>query len=218
MREYNISIFGFAETNLAWNPSLVSTTKYYDRKVFKQFQLVCCSSDDPASSFHQPGGVCMGVTRKTTGRILETTRDPLGLGRWVLVLCTGTDRVKQRVVTSYRVCQDSVGEKSKYTANKQQYQVLKSKKVENQNPQKQWCIDLEKQIIEWRKQSPVLLLCDVNSDLLDDKLGAFLSNTGLYDISAMKHGMENPKTYIMGTNTLDYGFCTIEWTQPLRSS
>eukprot|EP00957_Ditylum_brightwellii_P076135 5787864-Ditylum_brightwellii.AAC.1 len=82
MKEYNIDTFGFAETNLAWTKALEHTAKYHGHKVFKQFSMVTCSSDDPTSTIHQPGGVCMGVTGSTIGKILETTKDPTGLGRW----------------------------------------------------------------------------------------------------------------------------------------
>eukprot|EP00957_Ditylum_brightwellii_P110708 8443162-Ditylum_brightwellii.AAC.1 len=70
MKEYNIDIFGLAETNLAWTKALEYTAKYHRCKVFKQFSMVICSSNDPTSTAHQPGGVCLGVTGSTIGRIL----------------------------------------------------------------------------------------------------------------------------------------------------
>eukprot|EP00957_Ditylum_brightwellii_P207543 15353441-Ditylum_brightwellii.AAC.1 len=62
MKEHNIDIFGFMETSLAWSPDHKSTTKYYRQKVFKQFCMGTCASDDPSALVYQPGGVCMGVT------------------------------------------------------------------------------------------------------------------------------------------------------------
>eukprot|EP00957_Ditylum_brightwellii_P179723 13690947-Ditylum_brightwellii.AAC.1 len=62
MKEYNISIFGFAETKVAWSPILESTAKSYGKKIFKQFQSSTCSSDDQSSTIHLPGGICMGTT------------------------------------------------------------------------------------------------------------------------------------------------------------
>eukprot|EP00957_Ditylum_brightwellii_P211301 15366019-Ditylum_brightwellii.AAC.2 len=78
MKTYNINIFSFAETNLAWLPHIESTAKYYGRKVFQQFSIVTCSINNPTERAQQPGGVCMGVTRKTVGRVVETEKDPTG--------------------------------------------------------------------------------------------------------------------------------------------
>eukprot|EP00957_Ditylum_brightwellii_P075730 5755554-Ditylum_brightwellii.AAC.1 len=82
MKEYNIDVLGFAETNLAWSMSLECMAKCHSRKVFKQFALVTCSSDDSTSTVYQPGGVCMGVVGPSIGRILEMIKDPSGLGCW----------------------------------------------------------------------------------------------------------------------------------------
>eukprot|EP00957_Ditylum_brightwellii_P204912 15341355-Ditylum_brightwellii.AAC.1 len=93
---------------------------------------------------------------------------------------------------------------------KQQYRILKSKQVENPNPKKQWCIDLEEKVKKSKKYGPVLLLCDANSDLMDQDLGSFLSSTGLYNLGTMKCRLDSPETYILGQTTLDYVFITID--------
>eukprot|EP00957_Ditylum_brightwellii_P172649 13142454-Ditylum_brightwellii.AAC.1 len=118
----------------------------------------------------------------------------------------------------YRVCQDKVGEKSENTAYKQQVQILTTKGVPNLNPRKQWCIDLEETIINWIRQGLVLLLCNANSDLLDGDLSNFLSNTGPYNISAVRHGLTHPDTYIRGSKCLDYRFGSIKFVEPLVAS
>eukprot|EP00957_Ditylum_brightwellii_P086751 6601559-Ditylum_brightwellii.AAC.1 len=52
---------------------------------------------------------------------------------------------------------------------------------------------------------------------MDDDLGNFLSNTGLYDLMTIRHGLESPKTYINGNTSLDYAFGTIDLVPPLKS-
>eukprot|EP00957_Ditylum_brightwellii_P045825 3476938-Ditylum_brightwellii.AAC.1 len=79
-------------------PALEATAKYYGRKVFKPFTMVTCSNNDPTSTIHQPGGVCIGVMGKAIGRILETSKDPTRLGIWVSILFAGNNSKKHRVV------------------------------------------------------------------------------------------------------------------------
>eukprot|EP00957_Ditylum_brightwellii_P051396 3897534-Ditylum_brightwellii.AAC.1 len=84
LKEYNIDIFGFAETNLTWSKSLEHTAKYHGQKVFQHFSLITCSSNNPTSASHQPGGVSMGVTGAMTG----------------------SNGLQIRIMSAYRVCQD----------------------------------------------------------------------------------------------------------------
>eukprot|EP00957_Ditylum_brightwellii_P204363 15338878-Ditylum_brightwellii.AAC.1 len=51
---------------------------------------------------------------------------------------------------------------------------------------------------------PVLLLCNENSDLLDSNLGTFLSNTVIYDLMAIRHGLKSPETYMNGSLMLGH--------------
>eukprot|EP00957_Ditylum_brightwellii_P135273 10314517-Ditylum_brightwellii.AAC.1 len=119
MKEYNVNIFGLVKTNLAWSPNSEHTAKYYSRKVFQQYTLITCTSDDPTSTIQKPGGVCMGTAGSNIGRILETAKDPTGLGRWTPMLFTGEDGIQIRIVVAYRVSQKSLGENHKDTAWKQ---------------------------------------------------------------------------------------------------
>eukprot|EP00957_Ditylum_brightwellii_P078045 5932735-Ditylum_brightwellii.AAC.1 len=52
---------------------------------------------------------------------------------------------------------------------------------------------------------------------MDNDLGNFLSNTGLYDLMTIWHVLESPETYINGNTTLDYAFGTIDLAPPLKS-
>eukprot|EP00957_Ditylum_brightwellii_P103679 7899107-Ditylum_brightwellii.AAC.1 len=143
------------------------------------------------------------------------TKDPSGLGRWVSILFTRSNGIMIRVVVAYQVCQGSVGDNQENKAFKQQVRILTYKKVPNPNPRKQWCMDLEEKLCLWRCQGPTLLICDANSDLLDSNLARMLSNTVLYDLSAIRHGINSPETYICGITCLDYTFASIDLVEPL---
>eukprot|EP00957_Ditylum_brightwellii_P030648 2322661-Ditylum_brightwellii.AAC.1 len=51
---------------------------------------------------------------------------------------------------------------------------------------------------------------------MDRDLGNFLSNTGLYNIMTIRHGLDSPKTYINVNATLDYMVRTINLVPPFR--
>eukprot|EP00957_Ditylum_brightwellii_P140868 10730616-Ditylum_brightwellii.AAC.2 len=136
------------------------------------------------------------------GRVVEMEKDPKGMGWWVAMLLTRTDGMHIRIVTAYRVCQDTIGEEQENAAYKQQQCIMKSNNVTNPNPKKQWYVDLEKKVQEWKKKSPVLVLCNANSDLLGQDLGSVLSNAQLYDLSVTHHGIDSPATYIIGRKPL----------------
>eukprot|EP00957_Ditylum_brightwellii_P187366 14270122-Ditylum_brightwellii.AAC.1 len=74
----------------------------------------------------------MGLfTGKTVGRVVETCKDPTGMGQWTAILLTGKDEKCLRIITAYRVCQDKVEDESDNNTYKQQYQIMKSKKINN---------------------------------------------------------------------------------------
>eukprot|EP00957_Ditylum_brightwellii_P022929 1730446-Ditylum_brightwellii.AAC.1 len=160
----------------------------------------------------------MGATEDTTGRVLELIKDLTGLGRWTTMLFLGGEGIKIRVITSYRVSQKNLGENHDNTTWKQQYQILKSKGVNNLKPKTQWCTDLEEGMKQWKKTGPVILLCNTSSDTLEDDLSSFLSNTGMYDLSAILHRIDSPETYIKGHLTLNYAFGTMDLVSPLKRS
>jgi hypothetical protein len=49
LQKREVDIFGFAETNVAWNPTLRNQVHQHGRGRFDQFKLVTASSDDPTT-------------------------------------------------------------------------------------------------------------------------------------------------------------------------
>eukprot|EP00957_Ditylum_brightwellii_P020348 1535508-Ditylum_brightwellii.AAC.1 len=89
------------------------------------------------------------------------------MGCWTTMFLTETDDKCLRILTAYRVYQDNIDNKQDNTAYKQQYRIMKGKRISTPNPKKQWCVDLEKEVKEWKRKSLVVLLCGPNSDLID---------------------------------------------------
>eukprot|EP00978_Attheya_sp_CCMP212_P003376 scaffold6986_cov35-Attheya_sp.AAC.1 len=204
MENKEVDIYGFAETNVAWNPERVNQVRQHGRGRFTQFKLVTSSSDDPSIGYKQPGGTCMGVTGAYVGRVSESGEDPHGLGRWSYVSLAGQNDRKLYVVSAYRVSQDhnSTGDA---TAHKQQMRLLRQRGINNPNPRKQWCDDLLALVETWIAEgAEVLIMADANSPLNDKGFGSFVARSKLYDILGAKHGMNSPSTYLRGSNTIDF--------------
>jgi len=80
MQKRQVDVFGFAETNVAWNPKLTNQVYQHGRGLFEHFKQVNSSSDDPTTGFRQPGGTFMATTGKFVGRVSQTDTDTYGLG------------------------------------------------------------------------------------------------------------------------------------------
>eukprot|EP00957_Ditylum_brightwellii_P012957 979214-Ditylum_brightwellii.AAC.1 len=81
MKDREVDIWRWMETNVNWTPNLINNTTYKGQKLFNNIKLITSSSDDLAG-FYQQGGTCMGITNKMTGRIITADKDTSGLGCW----------------------------------------------------------------------------------------------------------------------------------------
>eukprot|EP00957_Ditylum_brightwellii_P169551 12904893-Ditylum_brightwellii.AAC.1 len=59
--------------------------------MFKNFKITTSNSDDPVA-YYQQGGMCTGITRRMTGRIITAENDTSGLGRWSYMKIAGRDQ------------------------------------------------------------------------------------------------------------------------------
>eukprot|EP00978_Attheya_sp_CCMP212_P046629 scaffold402491_cov27-Attheya_sp.AAC.1 len=151
MQKRQVDVFGFAETNIAWNPKLTNQVYQHGRGRFEHFKQVNSSSNDPATGFRQPGGTFMATTGKFVGRVSQTDTDTYGLGRWSYTFLSGMEGKKMYIVTAYRVSQES-NSKGDSTAHKQQVRLLRKRQIDNPKPKKQWGDDLSPIIKAWIKQ------------------------------------------------------------------
>eukprot|EP00957_Ditylum_brightwellii_P034794 2637133-Ditylum_brightwellii.AAC.1 len=81
MKDREVDIWGWMETNVNWTPNLTNNTAYKGQELFNNFKLITSSSND-LTGFYQQGGACMGITNKMTGRIRAADKDTSGLGCW----------------------------------------------------------------------------------------------------------------------------------------
>jgi hypothetical protein len=101
IKNLNIDIFGCSETNIAWHTSNHQYAQSIIKKCNNQARLATSSSLDTGPTDYQPGGVCNCVTGSWTGRIIETTCDPSGLGRWAGHILIGRKAHNIVIITAY---------------------------------------------------------------------------------------------------------------------
>ncbi len=128
MKENEIDVFGMAETNIDWNPSirnkLYTQLRQHMECTGNKAKLLATSSDEPTIGLKQYGGVAMVTHGDIVGRIGRSGNDEHGLGRWVYMTIQGKEGRKVVVVTLYRLSQNRPTE-GQHTAYNQQYRILR---------------------------------------------------------------------------------------------
>eukprot|EP00957_Ditylum_brightwellii_P183446 13973785-Ditylum_brightwellii.AAC.1 len=83
LKEKEIDIIGFAETNLTWTTQDKYSAKMKLRKEYKgKSKLTTSASDEPSATDYQPGGTLTAVRGNHVERVLEAKIDESGLGWW----------------------------------------------------------------------------------------------------------------------------------------
>jgi hypothetical protein len=160
---------------------------------------------------YQPGGTMTIVRGKWAGRATTEGNDD-GMGRWSEVRIAGKDGRAVRIITAYRVCNNSIAAASTKTAFRQQYLILDEAGIKNPNPRKQMLADLEKrikQIKAWGED--VILMIDANEGLQSSRgeFAKWVQSVGLADVMVQRHGTEcKPETHINGKELIDFILAT----------
>ena len=190
METNQVDMYGLAETNITWNPTIKNILFYKLRQHVSSnknsVKLVSASCDDPTHGIYQPGGVCQVTVGKVAGRAGMSGSDPHGLGRWTYITLQGKEGRKVVVVTLYRLAQASqpLGHRTAYN---QQFRLLRRQGKKKPLPKKQVCEDLLIQIKQWEKDSEIIIMVDANSSLHDPQWASFLNKARLYDLLGNKH-------------------------------
>eukprot|EP00957_Ditylum_brightwellii_P139476 10630063-Ditylum_brightwellii.AAC.1 len=78
MKEQEVEIWLWTETNTNWTPKLIHEAEKMGVKLFKQFKVITSASDDPAE-WKQTGGTCIGLVNGMVGRKMQGGEDGKGL-------------------------------------------------------------------------------------------------------------------------------------------
>ena len=122
MKEFDVSCFGFAETNLAWNkPHIAMQYKQLQRKVWLQdrgVKTTMSSMQLETQSNYQQGGMAMSVVGKWTSRTTTTEQDPSGMGRWCSITLIGKEGKLLTLITAYQCNQSKSGDNTMWSMEK----------------------------------------------------------------------------------------------------
>eukprot|EP00957_Ditylum_brightwellii_P126591 9648535-Ditylum_brightwellii.AAC.2 len=100
MKELEVNVMGFAETNILWRPQDIYTAMCKLRQEFHaKSKLITAASKDPTIVKYQTGGVMMAVGGQHMGRALDAKEGIAGLGRWSWI-CLGCKRTNLYLVTA----------------------------------------------------------------------------------------------------------------------
>ena len=147
---------------------------------------------------------------KISHRIVETSQDPSGLGRWTSILITGKRGTKTRFISAYR---PTIGT-SPGSVNMQHHLHLYQSQGDTTSPRKKFIDDLTDQINKWKDQGEQIVLGgDMNtgdkgsSQAMQRFWAPFLEATGLVDVH-QKHLSQSwlPPTCERGSVQIDFIF------------
>ena len=80
MKEYNVDIWGWSETNINWTPNIKDAVKYMSTKIFDNYYFTTSNSDDPSGRYQQ-GGTQTVLVNNLVGRKISSCEDAKGLER-----------------------------------------------------------------------------------------------------------------------------------------
>ena len=178
-----------------WESTAVRTTynRHYDSGSQRQF-----------------GGVAIVSQGKISHRIVETSQDPSGLGRWTSILISGKRGTKTRFISAYRPTSGT----SPGSVNMQHHLHLYQSQGDTTSPRKKFIDDLTDQIKKWKDQGEQIVLGgDMNTgdkgspQAMQRFWAPFLEATGLVDVH-QKHLSQSwlPPTCERGSVQIDYIF------------
>lgn len=204
VRKFSIDIVGNVETNILWTESLRRQAQYLIRNSARtQAHTAVASSIDSGTTNFQPGGTATTVFGKWTGRLVTTTNDKSGMGRWSGVILNTKHNQKLIIVTVYMPTK-SDGNNTTY---QQQWRILRNKYGGDPDPRKKLLQDLETEIIKWTHNShEVIVMMDANDNITktNSKILPFLAKTKLTPL----HHTFPDSSYDRGSQCIDFIFAT----------
>ena len=137
------------------------------------------------------------------------------MGRWSWMDIQGQAGKIIRVISAYRVSQESPKQVGDLTACKQQYWSYVQQGVNDPNPKRLFLQDLGKFINRWKnisEKNSIILMMDSNESLeRGNPLHDFLIDHSLVDaISYLNPSLKNDKTYLYGFKQIDHIFLSPE--------
>ena len=165
-------VYSIVETQ--WDTTCPKFCKYIKETMKKKdtYVKVAFSSnmDESYLTSWKPGGTMLGVSGRWASRVANTCNDPLG--RWSWIDLRGKLGRIIRVISAYRVSQDSPAQAGETTSCKQQVRSLMLRGESQPKPKKRFLKDLSSMITQWRSNNidnDIILMADMNEFIGDGK-------------------------------------------------
>jgi hypothetical protein len=170
LAEYDVSCYGFAETNLDWGQQYVCTDFLQQQwRVWKYATTSFSSIDVESSSDYLTGGTLTSAVGNWSSRVANKEVDPSGMGRWSSLTFVGKRNTKVTVITGYR-CVRSNGDGSAWNQEKIFMRDQQSKT--NPHPRQHFITDMISFVKEKQCQNhDIILSLDANEVIGEDSAG-----------------------------------------------
>ncbi len=214
VRQYEFDVFGFVETNLAWQ-NLHQRDRVYDRFKGKLEFSKFVSSNNKDPEFlekQQSGGTLIVCQGHACARVMDCGSDDSILGRWSWLRLRGSNGRTLRFVSVYR----PVFSNGATSAYQQHRSVLIEQGIDD-CPRHTLLQDLQKQLVKWVGEGDQLIVAgDFNEDVRSATIRSVFDQVNMEEIILRQHGSNAPNTFmngslpidgIFGTKGLDVLFC-----------
>ncbi len=202
--ESQIDIIGMTEINKCWH-RVDEEHKWHNRTRGwweSSNSTIGYNTKDSASGVFQPGGTLITSINKPAHRIIETGKDPTGLGRWTWQRFRGKQNITLRIVSAYRPCIPSTaGPNTTYSQQQRYFDAMKVKRC----PREALLEDLGKEIKKWSESNDqIIAMMDCNESVTSAPIKMWAQQLGLEELITKKHCNVKPTaTYNRGKDCID---------------
>jgi hypothetical protein len=199
-----IGILGLVELNRCWH--LLPDKDKWNERTRGWWESSHCTmgynrNDNTLSTAFQQGGSAIISVGQTSHRVIQSGRDPSGLGRWSWTLYRGKHNVTIRSVSVYRPCKPSIpGPNSAYTQHKQYLDRI----GDDRWPRDAIVEDLGQCIDKWRNSGDqIIVMGDFNEDVTNQRIQAWSTSLQLSNAISQLHPIQQEPTFHRGTTSID---------------
>jgi hypothetical protein len=203
-----IDIMGIVETNLCW-PHLYIEHRPYARfkNGFEHVHTTFAYNTHNVSicDNRQAGGTLQLSLNQACHRVLQSDRDPSGLGRWSWTAYRCLNTKTLRILTLYRpVHSTNIG--GVYSQHK-----IRLLELNNDTcPRQQLLNDLSTLLAKWFEQNDLIIVMgDFNENVLSNDLTSFFKRFDMREIVTSPHTTTPPNTYSNGRFPIDGIFASL---------
>ena len=138
--ELNCSIFCTSESNVNWkNSKICNLLKDLLATQWIQNHTAFSSSNarlytEYKHSIYPPGGTTTWTLDHWATKVTNSSEDPGGLGQWSYMTLQGKHNKKLKILTTYKVCKNSINTAAPLTSYSQQYELLEQESLLQTNP------------------------------------------------------------------------------------